>query len=263
MALEFNKRVVRERILALFSKPHPAPLFIFGNQKSGTTAVASLLAAATGKRLIYDFAGALEPQIGRLLRGETPVALYVRRNAWAFSAPLVKDTSLTFVAPQLMEHFGVERAIFTVRDPFRNIRSILTRLELRGDTDGLVRTGTRRINRTWRSILRGHDLGLAQTHFITILAERWARAARLAAAPGRLTVRYEDFRVAQKTTIEGLARTLDLPVVSDIASIAERPFQPSGDNSIAIAEFFGPANLQRISEICWPLATEFGYSKPV
>ncbi|HUJ04028.1 MAG TPA: hypothetical protein VLW75_10345 [Rhizomicrobium sp.] len=262
MALSLNKRVIRERALALVSRPNPAPLFVFGNQKSGTTAIAGLLAAATGQRLVSDFAGAKEPYIGKLLREETAISDYVRRNAWAFSLPVVKDPSLTFVAPQLMEYFGQARAAFVVRDPWANIRSILVRLELRGDTDRLVRTGTRRINRTWQCILAGSDLGLAERHFVSVLARRWTLAAQLSATPGCEVVRYEDFNAAKTATIESLAGRLGLAAIHDITSIADKPFQPSGDDGSDLAQFFGPANLKRISGICGPLAAKLGYAAP-
>lgn len=254
----WSKRLVRERLLALMSRPNPSVRFVFGNQKSGTSAIAGLIAAAADKQVITDFAGAQEPFIGELLRGETSVADFVQRNAWAFSAPIVKEPSLTFVAPALMNHFGNARAVMVIRDPWQNIRSILERLDLRGDLDRVV-LGARRINRTWRAILAGDDLGLTPQHYIDVLAQRWLRAAEIAdALKDRLVlVRYEDFARDKRATIEGLADALSLPVTEDISVIVDRPFQRRGRGAEP-KEFFGE-NYARIASICGAKAARHGY----
>lgn len=259
MHLVLNKRLVRERLLAFISKPNASPRFVFGNQKSGTSAVAGLIAAAAGLPLITDFAGAQEPFIGELIRGEIPIATYVKRNAWAFSAPIVKEPSLTFVAPALMDHFASRRAVMVVRDPWHNIRSILERVDVRGDLDQ-VTPGKRRINRTWVSILAGSDLGLPPQHYIDVLAKRWTKAADIAGAlKDRLAViRYEDFSRDKCGTIERLAAELSLPVTEDISAIVDRQFQPRGRGTDP-REFFGE-NYARITAICGAKAAQFDYA---
>jgi hypothetical protein len=258
MHFTLNKRVLRERLLALVSKPNEAPVLVFGNQKSGTSAIAGLLAEATGKNLITDFSGAQEPYIGELIRGDISTADYVARNAWAFSAPIVKEPGLTFAAPALMAHFPKSRAVMVQRNPWHNIRSILERVDIRGDTDTLI-AGQRRLNRTWRSILAGNDLGLPPAHYIDILAQRWLRAAKIAEMLGdrALIVRYEDFSAAKRETIETLARDLDLPVVSDISEKLDHQFQPRG-RGVDPRRFFGQ-NYARIAAICGVKAAQLGY----
>lgn len=258
MHFTLNKRVLRERLLALISTPQDAPLFVFGNQKSGTSAISGLLSEATGRTLIADFGGAQEPFIGELIRGEIPAARFVARNAWAFSAPIVKEPGLTFAAPALMAHFAQSRAVMVLRNPWHNIRSMLERLDVRGDTDTLV-PGKRRINRTWQSILAGTDLGLPPAHYIDILAQRWTRAAEIAErADGRaILVRYEDFSQDKRGTIEDLARQLGLPVVSNISRKLDHAFQPRGRGTDP-KEFFGK-NYDRIGAICGVKAAKHGY----
>ncbi len=102
----------------------------------------------------------------------------MRLNAWAFSADIVKEPNLTFAAPALMEHFGVSRAVFVIRHPHDNIRSILDRLKLPGNLSALD-TSRVKANRTWRSLLAGHDLDLPPDHYVTTLARRWLRAVRI------------------------------------------------------------------------------------
>jgi len=258
MHFTLNKRVLRERLLALVSTPNEAPVLVFGNQKSGTSAIAGLLSEATGKRLITDFAGAQEPYIGELIRGDLSIAKYVKRNAWAFSAPIVKEPGLTFVAPALMTHFEKSRAVVVLRNPWQNIRSILERVDVSGDADRLI-PGQRRLNRTWRSILAGSDLGLAPARYIDILAQRWVKAAEIAGALGDRAqiIRYEDFSRDKRETIEALAHDLGLPVVADISEKLDHQFQPRGHGADP-KEFFGQ-NYERIAAICGAKAAQFGY----
>jgi hypothetical protein len=258
-----SRRLQAERFCSLFSRPHDAPLFIFGNQKSGTSAIAGLLSAATGEALIRDFAGAREPHLGRLMRGETSVSGFVKKNAWAFSAPIVKEPGLTFVAPQLLDHFPAGRAVFILRNPWSNIKSILGRLKLRGDAASPVRDDGGRINTTWQSILSGRDLGLAPDHYVGTLAARWVRAARICESLGDrvVTIRYEDFNRSKRATIHDSIRKLNMTARHDISAIVDYPFQRGGTPAVSMSEFFGP-NLARIDEICATQAAHFGYDGP-
>lgn len=254
-----GRKLILERLRARHAVPNPRPLFVFGNQKSGTTAVAALLAAATEKTVTLDFAGATEPYIGRLLRHETKMDEFVRANAWAFAADIVKEPSLTFAAPELMAHFGVTRAAFVIRHPHDNIRSILDRLKLPGDLPALDADAID-ANRTWRSQLAGRDLGLPNDHYVTNLARRWLRAVEIfqgARAKFQL-VHYDEFRADRPAAIARLAATLDLEVKSDIAPIMNHSFQRRGTPRPA-QEFFGTDNLSRIDHICGEAAQSLGF----
>jgi hypothetical protein len=146
-----------------------------------------------------------------------------------------------------------------LRNPWHNIRSILERVDVRGDAERTI-LGQRRLNRTWRSILAGSDLDLPPTHHIDILAQRWLKAAQIAETLGSRTtiVRYEDFSLAKRETIEALARDLGLPVVADISEKLDHAFQPRGRGTDP-AVFFGP-NYARIAAICGAKAAQYGYT---
>lgn len=255
-----GKRLIGERLRALAATPHPHPLFVFGNQKAGTTAIAGLLAAATGLRATLDFAGTTAPRFAKLRHGETAIEDFIRRNAWAFSAPIVKDGNLTFVAERSMAHFGVERAIFVLRDPFDNIRSILNRLKLAGDLAGLD-VKRMRANATWRAILSGEDIGFPPDHYVATLARRWLMAAEICERGGDafVRVRYEDFLTDKTGTIHTLARAFDLPAVNDIAALLDRDFQRRGNPAADPRKFFGNENFSRIENICGDAAARLGY----
>jgi hypothetical protein len=186
------------------------------------------------------------------------VTAYVRRNAWAFSADVVKEPGLTFAAPVLMAHFNRSRSVTTVRNPWNNIRSLLERLDLRGDADRII-PGARRINRTWQSILTGADLGLPPGHYIDILATRWLRAVEICGLPDarNIVIRYEDFAREKRKTIETLASDLSIAVVADISAKLDHAFQPRGPRTDP-REFFG-GNYERIGAICGLKAAELGY----
>jgi hypothetical protein len=170
----------------------------------------------------------------------------------------VKEPGLTFVAPALMTHFAKSRAVMVLRNPWQNIRSILERVDVRGDADRLI-PGQRRLNRTWRSILAGSDLGLPPAHYIDILAQRWLKAAEIAVPLGdrAVMIRYEDFSRHKRETVETLAHDLRLPVVADISEKLDHQFQPRGRGADP-KEFFGQ-NYARIAAICGAKAAQLGY----
>lgn len=253
-----SRRLIRERLLARTTAANPHPLFVFGNQKSGTTAIAGLLAAATGKTVTLDFAGAEHPYATDLLSGATPIAEFVRRNSWALSSHVIKEPTLTFVAPQLMDYFGVKKAVFIVRNPFDNIRSILVRQRLRGDMEALP--DRVRLNPTWRKILSGEDLGLSRSHYIDVLARRWLRAAEIFQSRREhfVLVRYEDFLRNKKPEIAQIARAFNLDIVEDVDPLLDFEYQPRDKNMEAPHLFFG-SNYGRIENICKSAAINFGY----
>lgn len=251
--------LIAERWRARTAVPHPHPLFVFGNQKAGGTAIAGLLTAATGLRASLDLEGATAPYFTRLMRGETSLDHFIRQNAWSFSAPIIKEGNLTFLAEELMTRFAVDRAIFILRDPFDNIRSILDRLKLPGDLETLDTKGLR-VNATWRTILSGEDLGFTPDHYVTTLARRWLRACDIYenGADHFVRSRYEDFRAGKTREIERLARAFSLPVMHDISGDLDRAFQRRGDPHRNLRDFFG-ANYARIADICGAAAERQGY----
>jgi len=251
----------KERLRSFFAVPHSKPLLIFGNQKSGTSAIAGLIGAASGLRVQIDFWGAREPYMTPLLRGRTRIARFVRRNAWPFSAPIVKEPNLTFVGTQLLDHFGCERGLFIVRDPFQNIRSILNRLDIPGNLNSLASELKGLPNSTWQSIIEGSDLKIESDHYIGVQAERWNRACEVYLKdPARyVLVRYEDFNSNKRDKIIELTREFGLPSDQPFEAKLNHQFQPKGERSVDIAAFFGDENSARIRQICGPLASKFGY----
>lgn len=250
-----------ERFASVFVREHERPILVFGNQKSGTSAISMLLGEATGLRTQMDIRGVWEPHLTPLLAGQTGLDEFVRRNAYAFSAPIVKEPGLTFVARALAAHFPKSPCIFIVRNPFQNVRSILNRLGLDGRIDEAGFDARSLPNATWRSIMTGADLGLEATDPITVQALRWVRAvAEYDAQPERfILMRYEDFLRDKETAITNLARRVGLEPAHSIAGSKDRQFQPRGKSGVDPAAFFGSRNHATIARVCGPAARRLGY----
>ena len=196
-----------------------------------------------------------------LLRHEVPIPEFVKRNAVEFSARIIKEPSLTFIAPQMLDYFPEGRGAFVIRDPFQNIRSILNRLKIEGDLDALSPSLSNLPNQTWLSILSGVDLGFDPMHYCEVLAQRWVKATNVYLDdPDRyVLLRYEDFSKQKRKSIEELARKLGLVADRPFDNWLDYQFQPAGQSGMTAPDFFGKTNWNRIADICWDTMQAVGY----
>jgi len=244
---------------------HASPVFVLGNQKSGSTAIAALVAECIGEKYVGDVLYRNKVQLKELLDADPDLAALVGSRAKAGTSPVIKDNDFTFLYPALARDFPDARFVFVVRDPRQNIRSILNRVKLPGDLDGLSADQDAHLRETlpgWHTILTGASFGTGTGHYIDVLADRWVRANEvyLEASHRMVLARYEDFDVAKRPAIERVAAELGRPVVTDISQMQDRQFQPRGeDRSTAPEEFFGPENLARLERRCAVLMASFGY----
>lgn len=244
---------------------NPAPVFVLGNQKSGTTAIAALLAECAGLDFFHDTLYRRKLRLRDLLDENPSLGDFARGAPELFSAGVIKDNDFTFLIPELERTFPEARLVYVVRDPRDNTRSVLNRLQYSGAMDELPDDELEDLRQRlpgWYEILTGASFGPPGGQYIDVLAERWTRAARAYLdRPDRMTlVRYEDFDADKRATIERLARTLGQPVVTDITASQDRQFQPRGDREVRWDDFFG-ANLERIDDICGPYLERFGYRR--
>jgi hypothetical protein len=252
------------RSLSPFFRPHPNPLIVLGNQKSGTTAISGLLARLTGLPFAFDDLGRLLPDYEKaLLTGTVPLETYMARNQRFFSRPIYKEPTFTFLFQDLRRAIPGARFLFVIRDPRDNIRSILNRLGLPGDLNALPGELRSRMRRNWRHVL---DPGLndtRETHPVGVLAARWRRAAEvhLRHHDEMKLVRYEDFCARKLETLKEVSAAFGLPVDTPNGEWLDEQYQPRGkDRGGLWIDFFGPENLERIDRVCGPTLTEFGYS---
>ena len=249
-------------VRAIGADIHPRPVFILGNQKSGTSPIAGLLSKLTGLPLTMDIRREIErPQIERVRHGDLTFQAFVKRNKLDFSRPLIKEPNLTFVYDELTEAFPDSLIVFVYRDPRDNIRSILNRVDATGDQENLTEVQLRDMTAGWRRVFQGEPIGRKGDHFVETLAYRWEAAAKLLIDNEAhvKSVRFEDFLRDKVGEITRLAEVLGLPVLHDIAEHVDFPFQPPGDRSVTWQSFFGQDNLGRIERICGRSMERLGY----
>jgi len=259
MGLRKLRKDLRRRLDRLRFEPHPSPLLVLGNQKTGTSAIAHLLADCAGLTKTIDI-DVLWPLIRHLRAGSLDLAEVVAQNPRPFSRELIKEPGLTFLYADLRRVFPDARYVFVNRDPRENVRSFLQRTGVPGDLEHLDPDAWD-IPASWRGAF---DPGLWQsdrTHYVELLAERWNQAADVYLKhPGDMTlIRYEDFVADKRGTIEALVRDLGLTAARDVSDRVDRQYQPRGRRQTPL-EFFGAANLARIEWICGSRMRAFGYA---
>ncbi|UOM36774.1 sulfotransferase [Acuticoccus sp. I52.16.1] len=246
-----------------FTRVNERPVIVLGNQKSGTSALVSLLAAAAGKRATNDIFTWYGDMEGELLAGRMSFPEFVERARYHFSSAFVKDPSFTFMLPAVKTRFPEARFVFVVRDPRLNIRGILNRVEVPGtlaDLDAAAFAQVRAQRPGWLPVLDGRGVVTEGTH-VARLAHRCRIAMEIAAAHRTQwpVVRYEDFLADKPGTIAATLEAVGEQARHDIAPLADNPFQPPSRNRSTPADFFSPTNLTLIEEICGQAMTEFGY----
>lgn len=126
-------RYVRSR----FATVTLAPVFVLGNQKSGTTVIAASLAHCADVSVTLDIRDLTADRLADLYDGSVSPSRFVDRYRRAFCREVIKELGLTFAYETLREHFLEATFVLIVRDPRDNIRSVLNRLDLPGDAFSL------------------------------------------------------------------------------------------------------------------------------
>lgn len=233
-------------------------IVVLGNQKSGTSVVAWLLAEYGGLSKTIDIPESWWPTLRSLISGELDWATFANRYKHRFASDLVKEPNFTFLYPQLRELHSQGSFVFVIRDPRDNIRSLLNRLGLPGDQEHVDWTC---VSETWRHIFDAGLWELDAEQYIEILAARWNRATDvyLEHPDDMVLVRYEDFIADKVGVIQSLAQQLGLSQVKDIADKVDIQYQRRGNREVSWEEFFGPENLARIERICGSRMAKLGY----
>ncbi|GAH62832.1 unnamed protein product, partial [marine sediment metagenome] len=100
----FNKICVGVKTVT--AQINPNPIIIIGNQKSGATAIAALLADMAGISVTLDLRKEIgNPTYHLVVRGILPLAEFIERNKLAFSAKIIKEPNLTLLYDRLPEYF--------------------------------------------------------------------------------------------------------------------------------------------------------------
>jgi len=235
------------------AKINPQPIFVLGNQKSGTSAIAALLAEMTGLSVTIDLKKEIfNPTYQHVIKGELTFSKFVESHKLDFSREIVKEPNLTLLEPELSEYFSNSQFVFVIRDPRDNIRSILNRLQLPGNMAKLEPEHWEKINQSWKLIVDNSWLELGGENYIEMLAARWNFTSNVFLEnPEKMKlIRYEDFLKDKNGEIARLAKALKLNQSKDILDKVDIQFQGRGNREVKWQDFFGPDNLSKIEVIC-------------
>lgn len=254
----------KERWRRKFSKVNPNPLLVFGNQKSGTSAVTALLGEATGLSYTVDMFCLYGDLEERLLKKETSLDELLDRARFYFSREIIKEPGLTFFYNDLYGYFPNSPQVFVLRNPYDNIRSILNRANLPGNLEDLKDTHWHYIREKlpyWQVVFDGTLADHKGNTYIETLALRCRRVFEiyLNSKTNVIPIRYESFKENKVEIIHKLASDLNLPIKHNIEQIKDTQFQPKGNLSIDTETFFGGRNMERIRKICGEVAFKVGY----
>ena len=150
-------------------------IVVGGMPKSGTTAIAALLARAT--ELAYcndpfyqlDNYGVVYRE--ELFSGKLPLKQLWQRYQHIFAGGVVKDPNFSLLLSDLSALFPAAKHVFLVRDPKHNIRSILNRLKLPGQPAG-VQLDFKAYSTGWQCILQGAAPTIPGEDYIEKMARR-------------------------------------------------------------------------------------------
>jgi len=237
------------------------PIIVLGNQKSGTSAIASLLAKATGMSFVIDIPEFWGDKFKRLHAGQSSLVSAIRACYRQFSLDLVKEPNLTFLFPELQRVLPRAKFVFIVRDPTQNVRSIAERLKF---SQNDLMAGSERaqsLSEGWRGVFDDPYLyGPDSIHRTCgeILAIRWKVAARVfLRSPDEFKlIRFEDFVSNKVGSIKQLADRLDLEVKYDISSQIDIAFQPAGKQRLVVPDRL----VATFPEILGAEAAQLGYA---
>ena len=245
---------VRNKILNILNpvKVNESPIFILGKEKSGTTAIASILAIYANLTITSDIPPLWGIKEVMLSNKHLLLSDFINQFKKYFSTDLVKEPSLTFLYTQLKYLFPQAKYAMIVRDPRDNIRSILDHLALTGKEQidvGLIDS----IPYKWRVVFDNRWLGVHSKNTIEQLAHRWNIAVDyyLNNSEEMYLLRYEDFLSDKYAAIEKLAENLNLIQKSEIKLILDYQYQPRGINrNKPINSVISNSNLDIICRIC-------------
>src|SRR3990172_3865722 len=233
-------------------------IIVLGNQKSGTTAIASLLADYGGLSKTIDI-----PELWKMERdihaGKLSIEAFIASNSHRFSSELVKEPCLTFLYDELVKIFPDTRYVFVIRHPADNIRSILDRFNVPCNLDQAeIDIPEHMVG--WRNLFDGSLLKIHHKHYVARLAMRWVISTEiyLKNKDKIFLIRYEDFMQDKYGCIKRAAHALEVEKKHDIMPFLDRQYQSKGiSRGLPFIESFGEKNTGIIKELCGPYLDRF------
>ena len=243
---------------------HPSPIFILGNQKSGTSAIAALLGKLTVKSTAIDlfYSGFNFHLFTKWKNKEISTSAFVRKNKIEFAKKIIKEPHLSVFYTELKTQYPNSKFVMIMRNPIDNIRSILDRLDIDGHKNELNNEDIKKIFHSWNLLFSNHWIGGYKRQYIEVLAERWniIMDSYFTNKEDIILIKYEDFLKDKIGILNKLSEELGLKNKADIATLLNKAFQPKGkkSNQSPLA-FFGEENLNKIIELCRKNSQKLGY----
>lgn len=262
--LNLIKRPLRRRRVR--TERGAGKVIVAGMPKSGTTAIASLLGAAMGRSVVSDPFYQMDKNGIQfrepLFSGKLNIADVWMRHPEYFDGDVIKDPNFPLLFHDLSAFLPRAKKVCIFRDPRDNLRSLLNRVALPGNPQGVDLKETR-VNKTWSMVLGGEIPKIPGSDYLEVLAWRWLYSFRemSAGAKGVEIIRYEDFNKDKLRTIYSLVRKMGFEVSADIGNAVDKNFQPPGKKDTDLHEFFGVEGLKKIEEICEEGIVGLGYEK--
>ncbi|PQJ33264.1 hypothetical protein BSZ35_00410 [Salinibacter sp. 10B] len=254
------------RVRHVTASVNETPIIVLGNQKSGTSAIAHLLADYGALSKTVDIPPLWGYRGLSVMRRDPSFARIVADHPYFFSTDLFKEPMMTFFPEQVAERFPNATYVFVARDPRANIRSLLDSRGLPGHRTTLRDEDRQHLSAS-RTLLDADGWQISADSYIELLAKRWLRAIEglrilQQKTPDCLLLRYEDFTAEKYDCIHRTATTLDLPKRGTIADKLDVAFQPRGDHRDKDWEtFFGSDNLSIITTVCGEEMERLGYDR--
>ena len=262
--LGFSINSIIYKIKCIGKKTHSSPIFILGNQKSGTSVIAGLLGEISHKKTAIDlfYSGFNYSLFQKWKDKKISTETFINNNKLEFSSKIIKEPHFSVFYQELKSQFPNSKFIMIVRNPFDNIRSILDRLNVNGNITSLDKSDEKKFFHSWNLLLNNKWIKGEKTQYIEVLAERWNIICNtyLENKKNMILVKYEDFLLNKEETIMDLSSKLNLENNNKISHLLEKQFQQKGKKQdIDITEFFGEENYQRIQSICKKNMEELRY----
>tara|TARA_B100002019_G_scaffold265312_1_gene254775 strand:- start:12870 stop:13694 length:825 start_codon:yes stop_codon:yes gene_type:complete len=237
---------------------------IYGNQKSGTSAIASLLGMATGKSYIIDVFIKTGLEEKKLLDKKLSFYDYTKKYPNYFYQEIIKEPEFVFFLKDIRELYPYSNYVHILRNPFDNIRSIFNRINI----TSIEAENSCKLPRAlsdqyplWDLLIDTKRMPYSGTNIFEMLVYRWlyvAKQANLAFSKKPILVKYEDFLIDKIAFIHELCSKLDYEVKNDITAYIDFNFQPKG-HRVSKEKFFSNKQIDFIYEICGDEMFKNGY----
>ena len=260
----FTARCLVYKFRSIGCKKHMSPIFILGNQKSGTSAIAALLGKMSKKETSVDllYSGFYYKLFKKWKEKKISTKRFIQMNQLDFSNSIIKEPHLSVFYDELKKEYNQAKFVMIIRNPYNNIRSILDRLKIKGKKTRLNYKDRRKIFHSWNLLFNNKWIHGKRTHYIECLAERWNIITEiyLNNKDNIVLIRYEDFLKDKTNTINQLCKDLEIDNKSDISEYLHKQYQPRGKNKdMPLNKFFSEDNYQRITKICKENIEKLGY----